>query len=133
MEIRWMNARKLAATESKQADFDDKVGIDYARSSQLIGVHPHRNIGNWTARKIEKAYRKPHGWLDTVHNGDDLTPEQREWLSFYDQLAIEERNVLIDMFRRAIKSETIEKIESIEIVNDDKAPELGELPPLKFL
>jgi hypothetical protein len=101
-DIRRANARALAATETHQTDFAEKIGADNSRVSQLIGVNPTKNIGTATARRIEIAYCKPAGWLDQVHDGAVvLSPGQREWLQFYSALEPSERQLWVVNFRRA--------------------------------
>ena len=53
--------------ERIRAAFADITGIGPARASHLVGQNPSRNIGHKTARRIERAFGKPEGWLDADH------------------------------------------------------------------
>lgn len=75
-EIRYENARTLAA--DGPADFARKVSdvsgkpMSGQQANQIIGPKATRGIGPAVARRIEKAYGKEKGWLDTDHNQNDL-------------------------------------------------------------
>jgi hypothetical protein len=47
--------------------FADITGVGSARASHLVGRNPSRNIGHKMARRIERAFGKPEGWLDADH------------------------------------------------------------------
>lgn len=64
-EIRRENARWLAKQCGGPTQFADRLELSQSRVSQLIGLNPVKNIGTATARKIEQAFDKPMGWLDT--------------------------------------------------------------------
>lgn len=66
-EIRRDNARALAAQTGTPADFARKLGMGDSQVSQLIGENPVKNIGNIIARRIEEAFGKEKGWMDTLH------------------------------------------------------------------
>ena len=72
-EIRRQNAKKLAASVGGQAEFGRKVEMSDSQVTQNLGDKPTKNIGNIIARRIEKAFGKPVGWLDLVH-GDAGQP-----------------------------------------------------------
>lgn len=82
IEIRRENARWLATQCGGPAIFAKRVGLSDSRVSQLIGKNPTKNIGSQTARKMEFAFEKPSGWLDTINAwakevGTDIaTPDQ---------------------------------------------------------
>lgn len=61
-EIRRENLVLILSNYGKDKDFAEKLGLDAARLSQL--KHGHENIGEKTARQIEKAAGKPERWLD---------------------------------------------------------------------
>lgn len=77
-EIRYENARSLAAAAGP-ADFARKLSevsdkpMSGQQANQIIGPAATRGIGTDVARRIEKAYGKEKGWLDTDHtkNGID--------------------------------------------------------------
>jgi hypothetical protein len=64
-EIRRENARWLAQQCGGAKKFADLLDLAEARVSHLIGKTPSKNIGNKAARKIERAFDRPEGWLDT--------------------------------------------------------------------
>jgi plasmid maintenance system antidote protein VapI len=64
--IRRRNAQSLTERIGTTA-FADITGIGPARASHLVGQNPSRNIGHKTARRIERAFGKPEGWLDADH------------------------------------------------------------------
>lgn len=68
-EIRLANARTLASTMKKQADFGALLDMDASQVSQIIGRNPTKDIGNSIARRIEAAFNKPVGWMDVIHTG----------------------------------------------------------------
>lgn len=72
--IRLANARALAATLAKergqQAKFAEHVGITRQLVNNYIGPNPTKRIGDDMARAIERAFQKPHGWLDERHDSD---------------------------------------------------------------
>ena len=65
--IRLRNARELAAEFERLADFAAKIGKQPTQVSRFMGKNPTKTIGSKIARDIEKAYSKPHGWLDRPH------------------------------------------------------------------
>jgi hypothetical protein len=66
-ELRRENARKLASGKGGKADFARLVSMEPSQVSQLIGPNPSKNIGNSIARRIERAYELPEGWIDLPH------------------------------------------------------------------
>lgn len=69
-EIRWQNFRALAGHPGGITEAADRLGKLQGQVSHFGGERPIKNIGPKIARQIEKAYGKPHGWLDAVH-GDE--------------------------------------------------------------
>lgn len=74
-EIRRENARALAADNGGLTEFGRALGMEAPQVSQIIGKTPHKNIGNSIARRIEKAYSKPEGWIDIQHSLEPATPK----------------------------------------------------------
>lgn len=66
-DIRLANLRELIKKAGGPADAARKLDMDDSQLSQVAGKHPSRNIGTSLARRIEKAFRKPEGWLDMPH------------------------------------------------------------------
>ena len=75
-EIRLSNARKLMKELGlSRTEFAEKIEMSYNLLSQYIGKNPTKNIGDDTAEKIEKYFKKPKGYLDqsdSALNGFDL-------------------------------------------------------------
>lgn len=63
-EIRRENMRWLAQQCESRKKFAELLEVDEARVSQLIGKNPSKVIGTPTARKIERVFSRPKGWLD---------------------------------------------------------------------
>lgn len=72
-DIRRENARALAALVKSPAEFGRQTNMSDSQISQLIGEKHTKNIGNLIARRIEKAFNKPEGWLDLRHDEVTLT------------------------------------------------------------
>lgn len=77
-ELRRENARKLASGKGGKADFARLVSMEPSQVSQLIGPSPTKNIGNSIARRIERAYQLPEGWLDESHPESPMRSEDEE-------------------------------------------------------
>lgn len=81
-EIRLFNLRKLAEDIGRPA-LAEKIGMSYNLLSNYIGKTPKKNIGEKTARNVEKAFDLPHGWLDQNHSDNSLTVHrdlhQHQW------------------------------------------------------
>lgn len=62
--------------------FGAHAGLSSAYLSQInVG---HKNIGDTTARRMEKAFGRPHGWLDNDHSKEDTqarTSAEQEFLA----------------------------------------------------
>lgn len=80
------NARELLAEAKGAKQFAERTGLSESRVSQLLGKNPSKNIGPSTARRIERAFGKPVGWLDATQDsrahsssvGDRLDLAMRE-------------------------------------------------------
>ncbi|WHI46565.1 hypothetical protein [Microbulbifer sp. VAAF005] len=68
--IRRENARRIAKEVGGPAELARKLDMPNSGISQIIGKNPRRNIGDSTARRIEDAGGYHHGWLDTLHGGE---------------------------------------------------------------
>jgi hypothetical protein len=77
-ELRRENARKLASGKGGKADFARLVSMEPSQVSQLIGPNPKKNIGNSIARRIERAYGLPEGWLDVEHPDTAMRDDEEE-------------------------------------------------------
>ncbi len=74
--IRLANLRALIKRAGGPADAARKLNMDDSQLSQIAGKTPIRNIGTALARRIEKAFRRPEGWLDVPHS-QLLLPQPR--------------------------------------------------------
>ena len=74
--IRLENLRALITKAGGPAEAARKLDMDNSQLSQIAGKHPIRNIGTALARRIEKAFRRPEGWLDVPHS-QMLLPQAR--------------------------------------------------------
>ena len=66
--IRLDNLRELIKKAGGPSEAARKLDMDASQLSQIAGKHPIRNVGTTLARRIEKAFRKPEGWLDVPHS-----------------------------------------------------------------
>ena len=66
--IRLRNLRDLIDDAGGPAQAARRLGMDDSQLSQIGGKNPIRNIGSALARRIEKAFGKPEGWLDVTHS-----------------------------------------------------------------
>lgn len=66
-EIRRENARLLADQCGGVRRFAERIDRSESQASQIIGRTPTRNIGPAVARRLERIFDKPHGWLDVPH------------------------------------------------------------------
>ena len=65
--IRLTNLRALITKAGGPAEAARKLDMDGSQLSQIGGKNPVRNIGTALARRIEKVFRRPLGWLDVPH------------------------------------------------------------------
>lgn len=65
--IRRINVILLVRQMGNLSAFAAKVGSSSSYIVQCIGLKPRREIGEELARRIEDAYGKPKGWLDSLH------------------------------------------------------------------
>lgn len=70
-DIRLANARSLAAAYKNPAEFARVIDRESTQVSRFMGSNPTKNIGDRMARHIEKACKKPTGWLDTDRISSD--------------------------------------------------------------
>jgi SOS-response transcriptional repressor LexA len=66
--IRLENLRELIRKAGGAAEAARKLDMDDSQLSQIAGKNPIRNIGTALARRIEKTFRRPEGWLDVPHS-----------------------------------------------------------------
>jgi len=75
--IRLANLRALIKKAGSPAEAARKLDMDDSQLSQIAGKNPVRNIGTSLARRIEKAFHRPEGWLDVPHS-QMLLPQPRQ-------------------------------------------------------
>ncbi len=70
---RYRNARTLVAEAGSIEAFAITIGRTRTRASSIAGnVKKPKPIGDSTARDIEKAFKRPVGWLDIPHDQGGL-------------------------------------------------------------
>jgi hypothetical protein len=71
-EIR-LNNLLLLLKESglSQSAFAVKAETSAAYISQIISIKTKRNMGDFVARNIELAFKKPKGWMDNQHHAEE--------------------------------------------------------------
>lgn len=117
-EIRRENARWLSTQCGGPTQFADKLELSQSRVSQLIGQNPIKNIGSATARKMEEAFGKPMGWLDTPHAWEEeakgtsmqapnIALEISRLVSLYAEASEDGRNQIMRMAESAEKEEDL--------------------------
>lgn len=74
--IRLTNLRALIKKAGGPAEVARTLDMDDSQLSQIAGKQPSRNIGPTLARRIEKAFHRPEGWLDIPHS-QFLLPQPR--------------------------------------------------------
>jgi phage repressor protein C with HTH and peptisase S24 domain len=68
-EIRLQNLLKLLDESGlTKSAFAVKVKTSPAYLSQMLSLHTKRDMGNIVARNIEMEFKKPRGWMDSVHS-----------------------------------------------------------------
>ncbi len=72
--MRRSNLQRLLLRYDPQQALADAVGLSVQYLNQLLGGH--RNIGEKTARKIEKSLKLDLGWLDHGDQQDALPANQ---------------------------------------------------------
>lgn len=72
-DIRRKNLRAIARSVGGVTQLAERLGKSQSQISHLIGTNPVKNIGDRFAAEVEKAFTKPHGWLDHEHH--DLQEE----------------------------------------------------------
>lgn len=76
-EIRRANLRLLIVEFGTQAKLAVASGTEAAYISQILSDKTKREIGDDLARRLEKASKKPHGWLDHSHT-EEPHPRKEE-------------------------------------------------------
>lgn len=68
-DTRYKNARQLVDQAGGVVAFADKLGMNKSQASHIVGANPIKGIGHSIARRIERAFKQPTGWLDEPHEG----------------------------------------------------------------
>ena len=63
--------RLLEETGLSKTAFALQVQTSAAYLSQIISVKTERNMGDFMARNIELAFKKPKGWMDNLHHQEE--------------------------------------------------------------
>lgn len=109
-EIRYQNLNTLLqVSNGNQAELARKVGTNSAYINQIINktLLPSgktRGVGEQLARKLEKAYQRPDGWMDTPHKLSDINEPKADYETHPDELA-----ALIDIAKK-LDEEQIKRV-----------------------
>lgn len=66
-ETRYKNARVLVGSHGGVVKLGERLGMSKQQSSHIFGSRPIKGIGHSIARRIEKVFSMPDGWMDTDH------------------------------------------------------------------
>lgn len=66
-QIRKANLQLLKDEAKSWAEVARRAGTEASYLSQITSARGTREIGDELARKLEKGFRKPHGWMDQDH------------------------------------------------------------------
>ena len=69
-QIRLANLLSLIDEAGNASELARRIGSDPNYISQIISPKAKRNVGHSFARRIEKAFGKPSGWMDQIHHGE---------------------------------------------------------------
>ena len=90
-KTRLKNAQSLITEQESgnKAEFAKKIETDPSYIYQIFSEVTSKNIGDDLARRIERAYNKPDGWMDNNHEDEEAMAIAREILKLpKEQLAI---------------------------------------------
>ena len=107
-QIRKIRLRQLIAREKAkgkpQVWVAEKVGTNQAYLSQILGKE-EREVGDELARKIEKAFKLRHGWMDSLGNeGSEVSSEVMQLALMIDSLPEAQREAIkatLEAFKHA--------------------------------
>ena len=107
-QIRKIRLRQLIAREKAkgkpQVWVAEKVGTNPAYLSQILGKE-EREVGDELARKIEKAFKLRHGWMDSLGNeGSEVSSEVMQLALMIDSLPEAQREAIkatLEAFKHA--------------------------------
>lgn len=107
-QIRKIRLRQLIAREKAkgkpQVWVAEKIGTNPAYLSQILGKE-EREVGDELARRIEKAFKLRHGWMDSLgSDGSEVTTEVMEMALLIDSLPEPQRAAIratLEAFRKA--------------------------------
>jgi len=79
-EIRRINLRALLSEYTSngltKAEFAEQLGVTASQLSQTTSANPVRNIGDALARRVEVAFGKQKGWMDSLHADRAANPNE---------------------------------------------------------
>ena len=100
-EVRRLNLQYLIASVGKVDDFSKLVGLESPNYvSQLKNGSNNKTMGDKFARKIEKAFDKPKGWMDKLQFSDDN--DERTFLTDKEILAQAVKRVLNSLIEAGV-------------------------------
>ncbi len=103
-KIRFSNFRILRAVllVTTQKDLGPTIGLSQPDISQI--EREKKEISNYLARKIEKSYSLPDGWVDRDNASLKLTAEEFEFIGSLRRLSDEIRERLLNLMDEIGKS-----------------------------
>jgi len=98
-EIRLINLLRLADEREggNLAAVARTAGTDPAYLYQIVSPKVRRTVGDDLARRLERAYRLPDGWMDQISELQEaagLSPEAIEFAKLFDRLSESQRSGL---------------------------------------
>lgn len=101
--VRWLCQKEHGGSISEMANRLDR---QQSLISRWIGkTRSPKPIGSRTARRIERQYKKPDGWLDIPHD----MPRIKEGQAIYERISL-------DMKRAALSDEAVEFAEGYQSI-----------------
>lgn len=74
-DIRLANLEKLISKEISATVFAHKIEMSPSQLSQIRNPKYSRSVGNAMARRVEKIFSLPHGWMDKLQVNQETEPE----------------------------------------------------------
>lgn len=108
-EIRRVNMLMLAKEAGGLQSLADKTGTDAKYLSQVKNSWNGRGIGDDVARRIERALKKPKGWLDVLQDKKAAPVAQ--------QLSAREE-IVLELFRGLTPEQQLEQVQFIRAAYD---------------
>tara|TARA_B100000929_G_C15372937_1_gene375048 strand:+ start:267 stop:719 length:453 start_codon:yes stop_codon:yes gene_type:complete len=113
-EVRRLNLEYLIASAGSVKRIAEILGSNASYISQVRNGNANKTMGDSTARRLEKAFGKPHGWMDKLQFDDN---ENYEKLNDEELLTLSVRTVINQLIAAGIyepkKSIDIDAVSSL--------------------